>query len=180
LEGDCFNTKVKVIEDGIYIYHLLIVIMPFLTVTFQVKLPRYTSKHFEMKRELRRVDDRAFFLDIVKDIANDLDLKSLTKKITENLAILLDAEAASLFIVQGPRGKQTLVSKVCPYFPKTTNSIKYYLFAFRVKESLINSKEQCSRSLHIVEFVPNVVTLSDSRLAFAFFSVLLSYYNLVG
>jgi hypothetical protein len=131
-----------------------------------------------MKRELRRVDDRAFFLDIVKDIANDLDLKSLTKKITENLAILLDAEAASLFIVQGPRGKQTLVSKVCPCFPKTTNSIKYSLFAFRVKEYLINSKEQCS--LHIVEFVPNVETLSDSRLAFTFFSVLLSYYNLVG
>lgn len=97
----------------VYIY---LIVMPFLTIPFQVKLPRYTSKHFEMKRELRRVDDRAFFLDIVKDIANDLDLKSLTKKITENLAILLDAEAASLFIVQGPRGKQTLVSKVCTCF----------------------------------------------------------------
>lgn len=58
------------------------------------------------------MDDRAFFLDVVKDIANDLDLKSLTKKITENIAVLLDAEAASLFLIEGPKGKQQLVSKV--------------------------------------------------------------------
>lgn len=80
--------------------------------SFQVKLPRYASKHLEIKRELRKMDDRAFFLDVVKDIANDLDLKSLTKKITENIAVLLDAEAASLFLVEGPKGKQSLVSKV--------------------------------------------------------------------
>ena len=79
---------------------------------FQVKLPRYASKNRDIKRELRKMDERAFFLDVVKDIANDLDLKSLTSKITENLAVLLDAEAASLFIVEGPKGKQTLVSKV--------------------------------------------------------------------
>ncbi len=78
----------------------------------QVKLPRYASKNSDIKRELRKLDERAFFLDVVKDIANDLDLKSLTSKITENLAVLLDAEAASLFIVEGPKGKQTLVSKV--------------------------------------------------------------------
>lgn len=78
----------------------------------QVKLPRYASKHLEIKRELRKMDDRAFFLDVVKDIANDLDLKSLTKKITENIAVLLDAEAASLFLIEGPKGKQQLVSKV--------------------------------------------------------------------
>lgn len=58
------------------------------------------------------MDERAFFLDVVKDIANDLDLKSLRKKITENLAVLLDAETASLFLVEGPKGKQTLVTKV--------------------------------------------------------------------
>ncbi|XP_035701980.1 dual 3',5'-cyclic-AMP and -GMP phosphodiesterase 11A [Folsomia candida] len=83
-----------------------------LLIESKVKLPRYASKHFELKRELRRFDDRAFFLDIVKDIANDLDLRSLTKKIIENVTILLDAESASFFILQGPRGKQTLVSKV--------------------------------------------------------------------
>jgi dual 3',5'-cyclic-AMP and -GMP phosphodiesterase 11 len=92
-------------------------------------LPRFASKHFELKRELRKQDDRAFFLDIVKDIANDLDLCSLTKKITDNMAILLDAEAASLFIVQGPRGgKQTLVSKV--------GVKKFCLFLNKLKEML--------------------------------------------
>ena len=81
-------------------------------VGFQVKLPRCASKNMEIKRELRRADERAFFLDAVKDIANDLDLKSLTKKITENIAVLLSAEGASLFLVQGPKGNQALVSKV--------------------------------------------------------------------
>ncbi|CAG7819891.1 unnamed protein product [Allacma fusca] len=83
-----------------------------LLIESKVKLPRYASKNLEIKRELRKLDERTFFLDVVKDIANDLDLKSLTKKITENMAILLDAEAASLFLVQGPKGKQSLVSKV--------------------------------------------------------------------
>ena len=89
----------------------------FLRFCVQVKLPRYASKNLEIKRELRKMDERAFFLDVVKDIANDLDLKSLTKKITENLAVLLDAEAASLFLVEGPKGKQTLVSKVTEFRP---------------------------------------------------------------
>ncbi|ODM99734.1 Dual 3',5'-cyclic-AMP and -GMP phosphodiesterase 11A, partial [Orchesella cincta] len=83
-----------------------------LLIESKVKLPRYASKHLEIKRELKKMDDRAFFLDVVKDIANDLDLKSLTKKITENIAVLLDAEAASLFLIEGPKGKQALVSKV--------------------------------------------------------------------
>lgn len=62
--------------------------------------------------ELRYRNEREFLLDIVKDIANDLDLKSLTHKIITNLSILLDSDGASLFLVNGPKGKQTLVSKV--------------------------------------------------------------------
>lgn len=89
-----------------------------------MKLPRYASKNLEIKRELRNLDERAFFLDAVKDIANDLNLKSLTKKITENLTVLLDAEAASLFFVEGPKGKQTLVSKV--YFHQSLSRLLNY------------------------------------------------------
>jgi hypothetical protein len=43
----------------------------------KVRLPRYPSKDIDLKRELRHQNEREFFLEIVKDISNDLDLRSL-------------------------------------------------------------------------------------------------------
>ncbi|KAG1678140.1 Dual 3',5'-cyclic-AMP and -GMP phosphodiesterase 11A [Nymphon striatum] len=66
----------------------------------------------ESKSKLRQIDEKDFFLEIVKDIANDLDLRSMTQKITENLSLLLNADGASLFIVEGTHGNKTLSSKI--------------------------------------------------------------------
>ena len=78
----------------------------------KVRLPRVASKDDELKRELRHINERDFFLEIVKDISHDLDLRSLTSQIVNNICILLDAQRSSLFFVEGAKGKQTLVSKV--------------------------------------------------------------------
>ncbi|GAB6031988.1 hypothetical protein CHUAL_010366 [Chamberlinius hualienensis] len=83
-----------------------------LLIESKIRLPKYACKGRDSKVDLRYRNEREFLLDIVKDIANDLDLKSLTHKIITNLSILLDADGASLFIVEGPKGKQCLVSKV--------------------------------------------------------------------
>ena len=83
----------------------------------QVRLPRYESITLDLKKQLREENVQEFFLDIVKDIANDLNLKSLTQKIIVNLAVLLNADGASLFLVQDmPSGKKCLVSKVLVTF----------------------------------------------------------------
>ncbi|XP_019616527.1 PREDICTED: uncharacterized protein LOC109464044 [Branchiostoma belcheri] len=77
-----------------------------------VRLPRVNSKDIEDKRRLKAENEREFFLEIVKDMANDLDLTSLSYKILVNVGILLDADRCSLFLVEGPKGRRELVSKV--------------------------------------------------------------------
>ncbi|XP_071526785.1 dual 3',5'-cyclic-AMP and -GMP phosphodiesterase 11A-like [Panulirus ornatus] len=84
-----------------------------LLIESKVRLPRFESITLDRKKQLRSQDEKDFFLDIVKDIANDLDLKGLTHKIIVNLSLLLCADGASLFIVQSTSaGKKVLVSKV--------------------------------------------------------------------
>lgn len=89
-----------------------------LLIDSKVRLPRWpVSAHsVDAKRELQRVQgERDFFLTVVRDIATDLDLRSLSQKIVDNLTVLLDCDAASLFLVDGPsRGsrRRCLVSKV--------------------------------------------------------------------
>ncbi len=77
-----------------------------------MRLPRYASKDEEHKRALARASDRDFFLEIVRDVSHELDLRTLTGRILQNIAILLQADRSSLFFVEGPKGKQSLVSKV--------------------------------------------------------------------
>ncbi|XP_042868518.1 dual 3',5'-cyclic-AMP and -GMP phosphodiesterase 11A-like isoform X2 [Penaeus japonicus] len=84
-----------------------------LLIESKVRLPRFESITLDSKKEMRCHDEKEFFLDIVKDIANDLDLKGLTHKIIINLSLLLNSDGASLFIVQSTSaGKKVLVSKV--------------------------------------------------------------------
>lgn len=89
-----------------------------LLIDSKVRLPRWpVSAHsVDTKRDLRREQgERDFFLTVVRDIATDLDLKSLSHKIVDDLTVLLDCDAGSLFLVDGPpRGsrRRRLVSKV--------------------------------------------------------------------
>ena len=79
----------------------------------KVRLPRYPSKDIDKKRELRHVNEREFFMEIVKDISNDLDLGSLSSKIVSNLSVLTDADKSSIFVVEGKNNnKPSLVSKI--------------------------------------------------------------------
>ncbi|XP_048728565.2 dual 3',5'-cyclic-AMP and -GMP phosphodiesterase 11A-like isoform X3 [Ostrea edulis] len=79
----------------------------------RVRLPRYPSKDIDIKRDLRLKNEREFFLEIVKDISNDLDLRSLSQKIVANVSVLVDGDAGSVFVVEGRgTGKPSLVSKL--------------------------------------------------------------------
>ncbi len=89
-------------------------------ISSKTRLPQYTSIDEDLKRQLRTINEKDFFLEIVKDISHDLDLKSLTSRILVNIGILLDADRSSLFFVEGPRGRQTLVSKVFDVYTGTS------------------------------------------------------------
>ena len=55
------------------------------------------------RTELRGLDERQLIFELVKDICNELDVRSLCHKILQNVAILTNADRCSLFLVQGDK-----------------------------------------------------------------------------
>eukprot|EP00062_Callorhinchus_milii_P015136 gi/632965065/ref/XP_007898706.1/ PREDICTED: dual 3',5'-cyclic-AMP and -GMP phosphodiesterase 11A-like [Callorhinchus milii] len=86
----------------------------------RVNAPQYPSAATDYKYRLKDGDERAFFLELVKDISNDLDLTSLSYKILINVCIMVGADRCSLFLVEGPPHKKTLVSKFFDVHSGTT------------------------------------------------------------
>lgn len=78
----------------------------------KIRLPSSVGLNAESKLDLKNSNEKQFFFEIVRDIANDLDLTTLSYKILVNVGILTNADRCSLFLVEGPKGKQSLVSKV--------------------------------------------------------------------
>ncbi|MFT7799570.1 dual 3',5'-cyclic-AMP and -GMP phosphodiesterase 11A [Arapaima gigas] len=77
----------------------------------RVNIPQYPSTAVDFKYYLKEHNEREFFLELVKDISNDLDLTSLSYKILVFVCIMVDADRCSLFLVEGTASKKTLVSK---------------------------------------------------------------------
>ncbi|XP_078284389.1 dual 3',5'-cyclic-AMP and -GMP phosphodiesterase 11A [Rhinoraja longicauda] len=86
----------------------------------RVSAPQHASAASHHKRSLKQANEREFFLELVKDISNELDLASLSYKILINLCIIVDADRCSLFLVEGPPHKKRLVSKLFDVHSGTT------------------------------------------------------------
>ncbi|XP_067136235.1 LOW QUALITY PROTEIN: dual 3',5'-cyclic-AMP and -GMP phosphodiesterase 11-like [Centruroides vittatus] len=56
------------------------------------------------RQELQALDEREMIFELVKDICNDLDVRSLCHKILQNVSILTRADRCSLFLVGGEKG----------------------------------------------------------------------------
>ncbi|GIY57385.1 dual 3',5'-cyclic-AMP and -GMP phosphodiesterase 11 [Caerostris darwini] len=81
-----------------------------------VPLCNSTSGYLVRKtlKELRSLDERELIFELVKDICNDLELRSLCHKILQNVSILTDADRCSLFLVKGEKddSSRCLVSQL--------------------------------------------------------------------
>uniref|UniRef100_A0A3B3BEV8 Phosphodiesterase n=1 Tax=Oryzias melastigma TaxID=30732 RepID=A0A3B3BEV8_ORYME len=86
----------------------------------RVNIPQYPSTAVDFKYYLKENNEREFFLELVKDISNDLDLTSLSYKILVFVCIMVDADRCSLFLVEGTGNKKTLVSKFFDVHAGTT------------------------------------------------------------
>ncbi|XP_059510033.1 dual 3',5'-cyclic-AMP and -GMP phosphodiesterase 11A isoform X2 [Stegostoma tigrinum] len=86
----------------------------------RVNIPQYASAAIDYKYKLKDSNEREFFLELVKDISNDLDLTSLSYKILINVCIMVGADRCSLFLVEGPPHKKKLVSKFFDVHAGTT------------------------------------------------------------
>lgn len=91
-----------------------------------------TRPHRRSRHELRHLDEKELIFELVKDICNELDIRSLCHKILQNVSILLNADRGSLFLVQGEKGggcipqhaprSRCLVSKLFDVCPRSTLS----------------------------------------------------------
>uniref|UniRef100_A0A336LQJ2 Phosphodiesterase n=1 Tax=Culicoides sonorensis TaxID=179676 RepID=A0A336LQJ2_CULSO len=78
------------------------------------------------RNELKQLDEKELIFELVKDICNDLDVRSLCHKILQNVSILLNADRGSLFLVQKMNTSsidnpvKCLVSKLFDVCPRST------------------------------------------------------------
>nr|XP_033802177.1 dual 3',5'-cyclic-AMP and -GMP phosphodiesterase 11A [Geotrypetes seraphini] len=77
----------------------------------RVNIPQYPPTAIDYKYYLKENNEREFFLELVKDISNELNLTSLSYKILIFVCIMVDADRCSLFLVEGSASKKSLVSK---------------------------------------------------------------------
>jgi len=74
--------------------------------------------------ELRQLDEKELIFELVKDICNELDVRSLCHKILQNVSMLLRADRSSLFLVQGNNcaspANRCLVSKLFDVCSRST------------------------------------------------------------
>ena len=69
------------------------------------------------RNDLSTLDETELILELVKDISNDLDVRSLCHKILQNVGILTYADRCSLFLVAGNQGEEQYFS--CKIHSKT-------------------------------------------------------------
>ncbi|XP_072177663.1 cGMP-specific 3',5'-cyclic phosphodiesterase-like isoform X4 [Diadema setosum] len=64
------------------------------------------------KSALRQLDEKELFMELIRDIADELDLNTLCHKILMNVSILTNGDRCSLFLARGTKDKRFLVSKL--------------------------------------------------------------------
>ena len=63
-------------------------------------------------QELKKMSKPELIMELVRDIANDLDVNSLSHKILVNVNVLLNADRSSLFLKEGEGENYNLVSRL--------------------------------------------------------------------
>ncbi|XP_047363753.1 cGMP-specific 3',5'-cyclic phosphodiesterase isoform X2 [Vespa velutina] len=64
------------------------------------------------REELNRLDESDLFMELIRDVANELDINVLCHKILVNVGILTYADRGSLFLAKGPLEDRYLVAKL--------------------------------------------------------------------
>lgn len=85
------------------------------------------------RKYLETLDEGELFMELVRDVANELDINVLCHKILVNVNLLTQADRGSLFLVKGPPHKKHLVAKLFDVTPETGK------FSIHNKQTLINT-----------------------------------------
>ncbi len=66
----------------------------------------------ESKDELGTLSEHELFMELIRDIADELDINKLSHKILVNVSLLTNGDRCSLFLVKGKSDKRYLVSRL--------------------------------------------------------------------
>ncbi|XP_070212338.1 cGMP-specific 3',5'-cyclic phosphodiesterase-like isoform X3 [Littorina saxatilis] len=64
------------------------------------------------RKSLQRMSEEELFMELIRDIASELDVNLLCHKILQNVSYLTNSDRGSLFLVRGSRDNKHLVSKL--------------------------------------------------------------------
>ncbi|XP_014216594.1 cGMP-specific 3',5'-cyclic phosphodiesterase isoform X2 [Copidosoma floridanum] len=73
---------------------------------------RSSSSLLSRREELNKLDENDLFMELIRDVANELDINVLCHKILVNVGILTHADRGSLFLAKGPLEARYLVAKL--------------------------------------------------------------------
>lgn len=73
--------------------------------------PPYSTL-MDRREELGRLDESDLFMELIRDVANELDINILCHKILVNVGLLTHADRGSLFLAKGPLEDRYLVAKL--------------------------------------------------------------------
>jgi len=81
-------------------------------------VPEYYKKPMD---ELRKLDRTSLLYELLSDVVSpNLNVNQLTHKILVNILVLTNADRSSLFLVEGPKDEQILVSRLFDVTSKTS------------------------------------------------------------
>lgn len=78
------------------------------------------------RRHLMELDEGELFMELIRDVANELDIDVLCHKILVNVGLLTHADRGSLFLAKGPPNSRYLVAKL---FDVTQTTRKFILIS---------------------------------------------------
>lgn len=81
-------------------------------VKFKTILGKSDNMRTLSQTQLESMDEKELFMELIRDIANELDINRLSHKILVNVSILTKADRCSLFLVRGKKEHRELVSKL--------------------------------------------------------------------
>lgn len=65
-----------------------------------------------VRKSLAELDEGELFMELIRDVANELDIDVLCHKILVNVSLLTHADRGSLFLVKGNNQSRYLVAKL--------------------------------------------------------------------
>lgn len=80
--------------------------------TSPVHNDQQSHQNVRPRRDLESMEESELFMELIRDVANELDIDVLCHKILKNVSLLTHADRGSLFLARGPPEERYLVAKL--------------------------------------------------------------------